>query len=73
MSTISSFKNIESKPDVYRVKDYMKIFSESLRKYAMKIINSKQKTMKLLTKKLQESYENAKMCYICKKNLKIIM
>ena len=73
MSTISSFKNIESKPDVYRVKDSMKIFSESLRKYAMKIINSKQKTMKLLTKKLQESYENAKMCYICKKNLKIIM
>ena len=73
MSTISSFKNIESKPDVYRVKDCMKFFSESLRKYAMKIINSKQKTMKLLTKKLQESYENAKMCNICKKNLKIIM
>ena len=22
--------------------------------------------MKLLTKKLQESYENAKICYICK-------
>ena len=73
MSTISSFRNIESKPDVYRVKGCMKMFSESLRKYAMKIINFKQKTMKLLTKKLQESNENAKMCYICKKKLKIIM
>ena len=27
--------------------------------------------MKLLTKELLESYENAKICYICKKSLKI--
>ena len=27
--------------------------------------------MKLLTKEQQESYENAKICYICKENLKI--
>ena len=27
--------------------------------------------MKLLTKEQQESYTNAKICYICKKNLKI--
>ena len=27
--------------------------------------------MKLFTKELQKSYENAKICYICKKKLKI--
>ena len=26
------------------------------------------KKIKLLTKKRQESYENAKICYICKEN-----
>ena len=39
MSTISSFKNIEKKHDVYRGKDCMKKFCESLREHAMKIIN----------------------------------
>ena len=32
----------------------------------MKIINFKKKNMKLLTKEHQESYENAKSCYIGK-------
>ena len=32
----------------------------------MKIINFKKKKMKLLIKEQQESYENAKTCYICK-------
>ena len=41
MSTISSFKNIENKHDVYRGKDCMKKFCESLREHAMKITNSK--------------------------------
>ena len=36
----------------------------------MKIINFKKKK-KLLTKEQQESYENAKNCYICKKKMKI--
>ena len=37
----------------------------------MKIINSKKKKkMKVLTKEQQESYETAKICYICKKKLK---
>ena len=39
MSTISSFRSIENKHDVYRGKDCMKKFSESLREHAMKIIN----------------------------------
>ena len=40
--------------DIYRVKDCMKKFCESLRKHGMKIINFK-----------KESYKNAKICYIC--------
>ena len=39
---------------------------ESLREYAMKIINLQKKKMKLLTKEQQESYENAKISHICK-------
>ena len=50
MSTISSFRSIENKHDVYRGKDCMKKFCEFLRKHAMKIINFKKKNMKLLTK-----------------------
>ena len=66
MSTISSFKSIENKHDEYRDKDYMKIFCESLKFHAMTIINIKKKKITLLTKEQQESYENAKFCYICK-------
>ena len=39
MFTISSFKYIESKHDVYRGKNYMKKFCESLKEHAMQIIN----------------------------------
>ena len=44
----------------------MKTFCELLREHAMKIINFKNKKMKLLTKEQQKSYENARICYICK-------
>ena len=36
----------------------------------MKIINFKKKKMKLLTKEQPESYENAKICYICQEKFK---
>ena len=39
MSTISSFKSIENKHDVYRGKDCMKKYCESLTQHAVKIIN----------------------------------
>ena len=52
------------------MQDCMKKFCEFLRKHAMKIINFKNKKMKLLTKEHQESYENAKICYICNENIK---
>ena len=38
MSTISSFISIENKHDLYRSKDCMKKFCESLRDHEMKII-----------------------------------
>ena len=39
MSTISSFKNVENKHDVYKGKDYMKKLCKSLREHAIKIIS----------------------------------
>ena len=69
MSTISSFRSIEYKHDVCRGKDCIKKFCESLREHAMKIMNFKKKKVKLLTKEQQESYENAKICYICKEKI----
>ena len=46
----------------------MEKFCELLEKQAMKIINFKERKMKLLTKQQLESYENAKICDICKDN-----
>ena len=39
MSTITSFKSIENKHDVYKDTDPMKTFCESLREHAMKTID----------------------------------
>ena len=44
----------------------MKKFCQFLREHAMKIINFKEKKLNSLTKKQQESYDSAKICYICK-------
>ena len=41
MSTISSFRSIDNKHNVYRGKDCMKNFCEFLREQTMKIINFK--------------------------------
>ena len=66
MSTISSFRSIENKHDVYTGKDCMKKLCEFLREHVMTMINYLKKKVKLLTKEQQELYENAKICYICK-------
>ena len=36
MSTISSFQSIENKRDIYKGKNYMKKFCESLREHTLK-------------------------------------
>ena len=71
LSSISSFRSIENKHDVYRWKDFMKKFCEFLRERSVKKINFKKINRKLLTKEQQESYENANICYICKWKLTI--
>ena len=56
MSTISLFRSIENKHDVYSGKECMKKISDLLRAHALKIISFDQKKMKLLAKVQQESY-----------------
>ena len=66
MPTVSSFRSIENKHGVYRGKDCKKKFCEFLREHTMGIINFRKKKLKILTKEQQESYEKAKICYVCK-------
>ena len=68
MSEIPSLRTIENNHDVNRGKDCMKRFCEFSREHAMKIINFEKKKIKLLTKEQHKSYENPKICYICKEN-----
>ena len=49
MFTLSPFKNMENKHDIYSGKDCMKKVCESLKEHAIKIIDLKTKKMKLLT------------------------
>ena len=51
MPTVSSFRSIENKHDVYRRKTCMKMFSEFLREHAMKIINFKKKKNEIVNKR----------------------
>ena len=67
-STLCSFKVTENKLDVCRGEDCMKKFWECLIDHTMKVINFKKGKMKLSTKEQQKSYENVKICYICKRN-----
>ena len=55
MSTISSFKSIENRHDVYGGKYYMKKCCESLSEHAAEIIIFFLKKMKLLTSERQKS------------------
>ena len=71
MSTISSFKNIENKHDVYRGKVCMKKFCESLREHGMNIINFKKKKNEVINKSSRNHMEMQKSVIFVKKNLKI--
>ena len=50
MSTISSFKSIETIHDLYKSKDCIKKFCESLREHALKLINFKKKKNEVINK-----------------------
>ena len=62
MYTILLFKNIENKDNVYRDKDCMKRFCESLARARNAGHRFFFKKMKLLANGQQESYENTKTC-----------
>ena len=51
MPTISSFRSIENKHYIYRAKDRMNKFCESLSEHAMKIINFKKKKNEITNKR----------------------
>ena len=51
---------------MYKEVKFMKKSCEFFREHAVKIINLKKEKMKLSTQQQQESYENAKICYISK-------
>ena len=56
MSTISSFKDIENKYDIYVGKDFMKKFCESLREHPKK--KKKKKIKKKKMKSLTNDQQN---------------
>ena len=51
MLTISSFRSIENKHDVYKGKDCIEKFCEFLREHPMKIINFKKKKNEIIIKR----------------------
>ena len=69
MYKISSFKSIEKKHDVYRFKDSIKTFCESLREHTMKIINFKKN--EIINKRAAELMKKCKsLIYFSKKKKK---
>ena len=66
MSTISAFKSIGNKHDVYRGKDSLKKFFKFLREHAIEKINFRKKKINSWPNEQEKSYENPKICYICK-------
>ena len=66
MFTHCSFDSTKNKLDCYRGKDCMERFCKNLKEHATKIINYEKKEMITLTNKENKSYENQKVCYICR-------
>ena len=65
--TCCSFDKSKNERKYCRAEDCMKIFYRDLKSQAMKIINYEKKEIIPLTDKEKESYENQKVCYMCKK------
>ena len=67
MSTIRAFDSIENKDGLFRGKDCLKKFSTSFREHAKNIIDFEKKKKLPLTKEEIKPYQDAKVCYICRK------
>ena len=66
MSTISSFESIGNNHDVYRGKDCMRKFCESLREHTMKKINFKKKKREVINKRATGIIRKCKNVNFCK-------
>ena len=66
--TYCSFGNTKNMLDYYRGQDCRKRFCKDLKSHAEKIINCKKKEMIPLTHLENDSYENQKVCHVCKKD-----
>ena len=66
MYTISLFHSIENNHALYRCKDCIKQFCESLREHTMEIIDFKQIKKEVIKKNQEKSYQNTKIFYIRK-------
>ena len=69
MSTIWAFDHIENKHILYREKDCMKKFFESLREHAKNIIDFEKNIMFPLTKEELNLNQDAGNCHICGKRI----
>ena len=65
---IKKLHAIENTHYIFRGEDCMKMFCESLRKHAIKIINYEKRKMIQLANEHQEFHEQTKICYICERN-----
>ena len=69
----SSFDTIENKLDYYRGEDCMKKFCKDLKEHASRIINYEKREMIPLTKEEKKMHCRQKKCYICKKDLVLMI
>ena len=69
----SSTTIVAERHDVYRVMYTELNFYKTLGKLAMQIINFEKKEKILLTSEQQDSYENTKICCICKRRFKHVI
>ena len=69
MPTIWGFDHIENKHTLYRGKDCMKKFCDSLREHASNIIDFEKKKNVTVNKKWTKSHQDAKVCYICRRKV----
>ena len=68
-STIWGFDHIENKHTLYRGKDCMKKFCDSLREHAKNIIVFEKKKILPLTRQELILNQNAEVCYICRRKI----
>ena len=68
-STVWAFDSIENKHALCCGKDCMKRFCTSLTEHGKNIIDFEKKKILPLTKEELKSYQDAKVCYICRKRI----